>query len=150
VTCISRKGKSKVKISIDGQQIEQVSQFECLGSTISDDGYCDKEIKSRIAMARIVFQDTKKLFIGKMDLELKKRIIKCLVWSVATYAAETWTLMKVDKRRIEAFNMWIRRRMERISYMDKVTNEDVLKRVEEDRSILNGIWQRKHWSCVKT
>ena len=45
----------------------------------------------------------------------------------------------MDKRRIEAFEMWIWRRMERISYMDKVANEDVLKRVDEDRSILNGI-----------
>jgi len=60
-----------------------------LGSTISDDGYCDKEIKSRIAMAKIVFQDRKKLFVGKMNLELRKRIVKCLVWSVATYAVET-------------------------------------------------------------
>jgi len=51
VVCISRKGKSRVKIFIDGQQIEQVSQFKYLGSTISNDGYCHKEIKSRIAMA---------------------------------------------------------------------------------------------------
>ena len=51
VMCISRKGKSRVKIFIDGQQIEQVSQFKYLGSTISNDGYCHKEIKSRIAMA---------------------------------------------------------------------------------------------------
>ena len=110
-----------------------------MGSTISDDGCCDNEIKSRTAMAKIVFQDGKKLFIGKMNVELKKRIVKCLVWYVATYAAETWTLTKMDKRRIEAFEVWIWRRMERISYMDKVTNKDVLKRVDEDRSTLNGI-----------
>ena len=42
-------------------------------------------------MAKKVFQDKRKLFTGKMNLELKKRIIKCLVWSVATYTAETWT-----------------------------------------------------------
>jgi len=79
-----------------------------------------------------------------MNLELKKRIIECMVWSVATYAVETWTLMEMDKRRTEASEIWIWRRMERISYMDKVTNEDVLKRVDEDRSILNGLWQHKH------
>jgi len=85
-----------------------------------------------------------------MNLELMKRIVNCLVWSVATYAAKTWTLTEMDTRRTEASEMWIWGRMERISYKDKVTNEDVLKRVEEDRSILNGMWQRKHWSCVKT
>jgi len=95
-------------------------------------------------MAKIAFQDRKKLFIGKVNVELTKRIVKCLVWYVAMYAAETWTLTEMDKRRIEAFEMWIWRRMERISYMDKVANEDVLKRVDEDRSILNGIWQRQH------
>jgi len=78
--------------------------------------------------------------MGKMNLELKKRIIKCLVWSVATYAAETWTLMAMDKRRIEVFKMWMWRRMERISYMDKVTNEDVLKRVDEDRSTVGSTY----------
>jgi len=55
-----------------------------------------KEIASRIGMAKKVFQDKRKLFTGKMNLELKKRIVKCLVWSVATYAAETWTLREVD------------------------------------------------------
>jgi len=96
-----------VKIFRDGQQIEQVSQFKYLRSIISDDGYRDKEIKSRIVMAKIVFQ-------GKMNLELKKRIVKCLVWSVATYAAETRTLTEMDKRRTEAFEIWIRRQMIRL------------------------------------
>jgi len=43
----------------------------------------------------------KKLFTGKMNLELKKRILKCLVWSVALYAAETWTLTQTDRRRLD-------------------------------------------------
>jgi len=65
----------------------------------------------------------KKLFIGKMSLELKKTLImKCLVWSVALYAAEMWTLTQTDRRRLEAFKIWIWRRMEKISWLDKVTN----------------------------
>jgi len=74
---------------VDGQQIEQVREFRYLGILISDDGYCVKEIASRIGMAKKVFQDKRKLFTGKMNLELKKRIVKCLVWSVAVYATET-------------------------------------------------------------
>jgi len=94
--------------------VEQVSQFRYLGSLISEDGYCTKETRSRIEMAMKVFMEKNKLFTGKMNLELKKRIMKCLVWSVALYAAETWTLTQTD-RRLEAFEMWIWRRMEKIS-----------------------------------
>jgi len=71
-----------------------------------------------------------------MNLELKKRIMKCLVWSVALHAAETWTLTQTD-RRLEAFEMWIWRRMEKISWLNKVNNEEVLRRVNEGRQILN-------------
>ena len=77
------------------------------------------------------YYGAKKLFTGKMNLELKKRIMKCLVWNV-----ETWTLTQTD-RRSEAFEKWIWRRMEKISWLDKVTNEEVLRRVNEDRQILN-------------
>jgi len=48
-------------------------------------------------MAKKVFMEKKKLFTGKMSLELKKRIIQCFVWSVALYAAETWTLTQTEE-----------------------------------------------------
>ena len=54
------------------------------------------------------------------------------------------TVQQTDRRRLEAFEMWIWRRMEKISWDDKVTNEEVLRRVNDDRQILNSIWQRKH------
>ena len=82
VMCISCRGITKMKIYIDGKLVDQVTQFRYLGSLITEDGYCEKEIRSRIGMAKKIFQDKKKLFIGKMNLELKKRIIKCLVWTV--------------------------------------------------------------------
>jgi len=56
-----------------------------------------------------------------------------IVWSVALYVAETWTLTQTDKRRLKAFEMWIWRKMEKISWVDKVTNEEVLNRVNEDK-----------------
>jgi len=73
--------------------------------------------------------EKKKLFSSKMILELKKRIMRCLVWSVALYAAETWTLTQTDRRRLEACEMWTWRRMEKISWLDEVTNEEVLRRI---------------------
>jgi len=88
------------KIYVDGQQVEQVSQFRYLDSLIYEDGYCTKEIRSRIEMAKKVFMEKKKLFTGKMNLELKKRIMKCPVWSVALYAAHIWMLKQTDRRRL--------------------------------------------------
>jgi len=82
--------------------------------------YVEFEIVSRIRMMKRVFQDKRKLFTGKMNLELKKRIIKRLVWSVATYAVETWILREVDRKKIEASEVWIWRRMEKISWRDKI------------------------------
>jgi len=73
-------------------------------------------------MAKKVFMQKKK-FTGKTNLELKQRIIKCLFWSVALYAAETLT--QTD-RRLETFEMWIWRRMEKISWLDKVTDKEPL------------------------
>jgi len=66
-------------------------------------------------MAKKVFME-KKLFTGKMILELKKRIMKYSVWSVTLYAGETWTLTQTD-RRLEAFEMWIWRRMEKMKLL---------------------------------
>jgi len=48
-------------------------------------------------MAKKVFMEKKKLFAGKKNLELKKKIMKCLVWSVVLYAAETWTLTQTEE-----------------------------------------------------
>ena len=81
------------------------------------------------------------MFTGKMNLELKKRIMKCLVWSAALLVAETATFTQTH---FKGFEMWIWRRIEKIGWLDKVTDEEVFRRVNEDRQVLNSIWQRKH------
>jgi hypothetical protein len=57
----------------------------------------------------------------------------CYIWNVAVYDAETWTLRKVDQKYLETFEMWFWGRMEKISWTDPVSNEEVLHRVKEDR-----------------
>ena len=52
--------------------------------------------------------------------------MKCYIWSIALYGAETWTLRKVDQKYLECFEMWCWRRMEKISWTDRVRNEEVL------------------------
>ena len=69
--------------------------------------------------------------------------MECSVWSIALYDAETWTLRAVDQKNLESFEMWSRRRMEKISWTDHVRNEEVLLRVKEQRNILHKISKRK-------
>jgi hypothetical protein len=77
-----------------------------------------------------------------LDLELRKKLVKCYVWSIALYGAETWTLRAVNQKQLESFEMWCRRRMEKMSWTDHVRNEDVLLRVKEQRDILHEIRKR--------
>ena len=63
-------------------------------------------------------------------------------WSVALYAAETWKLTKADRQRLEAFKIWIWRRMMEISWEDKISNEEVLAQINETRTMLNSIQAR--------
>ena len=72
-----------------------------------------------------------------------KKLVKCYVWSIALYGAETWTLRAVDQKHLESFEMWCWRRMEKISWTDHVRNEDVLLRVKKQRNILHEIRKRK-------
>jgi hypothetical protein len=69
------------------------------------------EIKSRIAMAKAAF-NMNTLFTSKFDLNLRKKLIKCYIWSIAMYGVETWALRKVDQEYLESFEMWCWRRME--------------------------------------
>ena len=68
---ISRKGGDMAKIYINSQVVEQVQQFKYLGSVITEDGYCDQDIKSRIAIGKNAFMTKKKLLTSKFDLELR-------------------------------------------------------------------------------
>jgi hypothetical protein len=68
---------------------------------------------------------------------LRKKLVKCYIWSIALYGAETWTLRAVDKKHLECFEMWCWRRIEKISWTDHVRNEEVLLRVKGQRNILH-------------
>ena len=83
-------------------------------------------------MAKAAFNKKRVFFTRTLDLELRKRLVKCYIGSIALYSAETWTLRAVDQRR-----------MEKISWTDHVRNEEVLLRVKELRNILHEISKRK-------
>jgi hypothetical protein len=71
------------------KQIQNVESFKYLGSILTNDGRCTCEIKCRIAMAKVALNKKGTLFTNTLDLELRKKLVKCYVWSIALYGAET-------------------------------------------------------------
>jgi len=101
---ISRQPFS-VKIMIDQKQLKNVESFKYLGSMLRNDGRCTHEIKSRIAMTKATFNKKRVLFTSTLNLKLRKKLVKCYIWSIALYGAETWTLRAVDQKNLESFEM---------------------------------------------
>jgi len=94
-----------VKIVIDQKQLENVESFKYLGSILTNDGRCTCEIKCRIAMAKAASNKMRALFTSTLDLELGKKLVKCYIWSIALYGAETSTLRAVDQKHLESLEM---------------------------------------------
>jgi len=65
-----------------------------------------------------------------------------VLWSVVLYTSQTWTMTQADRMRLEAMQMWIWRRMEKISGVDKTSNEEVLQRVNETKTTLGTVGKR--------
>ena len=100
-------------------------------------------VKEKIGMAKDAFNKRKELLKKSFSRGLKKRLVKCLIWPVALYGCETWTLRKSEKDKLEAFEMWLWRRVERVSWQDRKTNEQVLHDVGEERSMVQTVVKRK-------
>ena len=142
---ISKNPEEKnLEIKVDTQTLEQVDKFKYLGTQITDDGKPDTEIINRMSIAKNKFSSMAKLLTSRrLNINTKLNILKCYVFSIFMYGAETWTLTKVLESRIEAFEMWCFRRIGRISWRDKISNDDVLSRLKTERQLLLDIQKRK-------
>src|SRR5215470_9981515 len=143
---VSRNGGGEVNIYIEGQRVEQTDKFKYLGSWLTDDGRCELEVKCRIAMAKEAFGKRKELLTRSLQRETKKRIIKSIIWPIMMYGSETWVMKSEECRRIQAFEMWLWRRMEKIKWTEKVTNDSVLATVNEKYALVEKIKKvKKSW-----
>lgn len=131
-------------IFIENKKIQHVKDCKYLGSLITQEGTSKEEIRSRIIQAKIAFNKKKNLLTSRnIDLTIRKRLLKTYVWSVALYGCETWTIGKSEEKRLMAFEAWCWRRMFKISWIERVTNEEVFRRAGEERSFINRIKRRR-------
>ena len=143
---VSRVGNTYeyAAITIDGQTIERNSSFKYLGSWLNNDWTSNQEVRWRIEIARSHFQKFKQLFNNRqLNLQLRLRLVKCYIWSVLLYGAESWTLKIADMNKLEAFEMWIYRRLLKITWVDHVSNEEVLRKMNKGRELLTIFKKRK-------
>ncbi|KAL4149828.1 hypothetical protein QTP88_003684 [Uroleucon formosanum] len=142
--CQKKNRIHRLRIKIDNHILDQVENFRYLGSIISQDGKCTMDIKARIAQAKTAFMNKRNLLCSKnMSIRVKKRLIKVYVWSVALYGCETWVLNKAEQKFLESFEMWCWRRMLRVSWVERRTNENVLNEINETWKILSTIKERR-------
>jgi hypothetical protein len=94
-------------------------------------------------MEKAAFNKKRELFTSTLDLKLRKKLVKCYLWSMALYGAETWTIGALYQKHLVSFEMLCWRRMEKKSWTDHVRNEEVLLTVKEQRDILHEISKRK-------
>ena len=128
-----------LQVMIDQQQLENVEYLNCVGSMMTKDAKCTREIKYRIVMTKAAFNRQNTLFSNKLDLNVKRKLVKCCIWSIVLCGVEIWTLRTVDQKYLESSEMRCWRRMEKISWTDRVRNEEVLLRVKEERNIIHTV-----------
>ena len=108
--------------------VETVSDFILGGSKITADGDCSHEIKRRLLLGRKVMTNVDSIFKSRgITLPTKVRLVKAMVFSVVMYGWESWTVKKAERRRIDAFELWCWRRLWRVPWTARRSNQSILE-----------------------
>lgn len=109
ILVFTRKPTFNTNINLGNHVIVQVSSFKCLCNLITADERSSQEIKQRTGQAESFYQE--KEDSRKINKEIKKTFVKTFIWSVALYCCETWVMNEMEKKSLEAFEMWCWRQM---------------------------------------
>ena len=113
-----------------------VSDFIFLGSKITADGDCSHEIKRHLLLGRKVMTKPRQhIQKQKHYLPTKVRLIKAMVFPVVMYGCESWTVKKAERRRIDAFELWCWRRLLRVPWTERRSNQSILKEISPGCSL---------------
>ena len=121
---------------IDGETVETVSDFIFGGSKITADGDCSHEIRRRLLLGRKVMINLDSIFKSRdIILPTKARGVKAMVFPVVMYGCENWTVKKAEHRRIDAFELWCWRRLLRVPWNGRRSNQSILKEISPGCSL---------------
>ena len=124
---------------IDGETVETVSDFILGGSKITADGNCSHEIKRCLLLGRKVMTNIYSIFKSRdITLPTKVHLVKAMVFPVVMYGCESWTVKKAERWRIDAFEMWCWRRLLRVPWTARRSNQSILKEISP-RCYLEGL-----------
>ena len=110
--------------------METVSDFIVLGSKITADGDWSHEIKRQLVLGRKAMTNLDSIFKSRdITLPTKVHLVKAIVFPVVMYGCESWTVKKADRRRIDAFELWCWRRVLRVPWTARKSNQSILKEI---------------------
>ena len=115
---------------IDGETVEILSDFIFLGSKITADGDCSHEIKRRLLLGRKVMTNLESIWKNRnITLPTKFHLVKAMVFPVVMYGCESWTVRKAECWSIDAFELWFWRRLLRVPWTARRSNQSILKEI---------------------
>ena len=121
---------------IDGKTVETVADFIFLDSKITADGNCSHEIKRRLLLGRKVMTNLDSILKGRdITLPTKVCLVKAMVFPVVVYGCDSWTIKKAEHRRIDAFELWCSRRLLRVPWTARRSNQSILKEISPGCSL---------------
>ena len=114
---------------IDGKTVEIVADFILGGSKITADGDCSHEIKRRLLLGKKVMSNLDSILKSRDTLPTKVRLVKAMVFPVVMYGCESWTIKKAEHLSIDAFELWCWRRLLRVPWTARRSNQSILKQI---------------------
>ena len=129
---------------IDGETMETATDFIFLGSKITADGDCGHEIKRHLLLGRKAMTKLK-AYLKSRDITLptKVHLVKAMIFPGVMYGCESWTIKKVEHRRIDAFELWCWRRLVRVPWPARRSNQSILKEISPEYSLKGLILKLK-------
>ena len=122
---------------IDGETVETVSDFIFLGSKITADGDCSHEIKRHLLLGRKVMTNLDSILKSRdITLPTKVSLVRAMVFPVVMYGYENWTVKKAERRRIDAFELWCWRRLLRVPWTARRSNQSIIKEISPGCSLV--------------
>ena len=121
---------------IDGETVETVADFILGGSKITADGDCSHEIKRRLLLGTKVMTNLDSMLKSRdITLPTKARLVKAMVFPVVMYGCESWTVKKAEHREMDAFELWCWRRLLRVPWTVRRSNQSILKEISPGSSL---------------